>query len=507
MEEKDTSTARHRNVREADAEQGLQDSASGSRSASPPSSGGNEKRKGFLMKENGGFDRFLKRFLRKGKRKIGVMDSLQAILFSSWVNVFFLVLPIAWAAHFSNVSRGQEVFKYPATFALCLLAIIPLEKLFDFGGEQMAFYLGKDIGDLLVVTLNNAVEATLAIILLKRCDLRVLQSTIIGVVILHLLLIPGTAFIVGGARVMHQDLHPHLTQLNHSLLVMGVLTLLLPAAFFAAIDRGASALPDDPHYVVNDTTRQTFLALSRGLAIILLVIYIASRAYLHDPPGDKDTLAEHPEAPLALLDEEEHLLHGDPEVSQWVCLGMLAITIALMAVTAEFLVDSIEFVREEGGITEEWFGLILLPIVSFAADGLVAVVFFLRYAFEHVFGMKTPPATLAKARAIDLSIQFILFWMPFIALLGWWTSKPFTFLFDLFEVAVLIGAMFLVNYVTADSKTNWLEGFAMVSFYFMIALVTWFYDGQTEVAEMLNAGTCFSNETARLLNETAALAE
>lgn len=39
---------------------------------------------------------------------------------------------------------------------------------------------------------------------------------------------------------------------------------------------------------------------------------------------------------------------------------------------------------------------------------------------------------------------------------------------DIFEVAVLIGAMFLVNYVTADSKTNWLEGWAMVSFYLMI---------------------------------------
>jgi Ca2+:H+ antiporter len=104
---------------------------------------------------------------------------------------------------------------------VCLLAIIPLEKLFDYGGEQMAFYLGKDIGDLVVVTLNNAVEATLAIILLKRCELRLLQSTILGVVILHLLLVPGTAFIVGGARVMHQDLHPHLTEINHSLLVMG----------------------------------------------------------------------------------------------------------------------------------------------------------------------------------------------------------------------------------------------------------------------------------------------
>jgi hypothetical protein len=39
---------------------------------------------------------------------------------------------------------------------------------------------------------------------------------------------------------------------------------------------------------------------------------------------------------------------------------------------------------------------------------------------------------------------------------------------DLFEVAILLGACFLVNYVTADSKTNWLEGYLLVAFYLMI---------------------------------------
>ncbi|KAF8826458.1 hypothetical protein HHX47_DHR5000435 [Lentinula edodes] len=475
MGKKETTKTRHRNVRIVDEEAGrISAGNTQDRGLNPPQISPGRMR----------------------RPKVGLIDSLKAVALSSWVNIFILILPIAWAAHFSNVNNGQNVFTFPSTFSLCLLGIIPLEKLFDYGGEQMAFYLGRDIGDLVVVTLNNAVEATLAIILLRRCELRLLQSTIIGVVILHLLLIPGTSFIVGGARVLHQDLHPHLTQVNHSLLVMGVLSLLLPAAVFTALDRGAEALPDDPSYIVNDTTRDTFLVVSRGLAVILLAVYVASRVYLHDPPGEHDTLAEHPDAPLALLDEEEHLIHGEPEVNQWVCLGMLAVTIALMAATAEWLVDSIEFVREDRGIREEWFGLVLLPIVSFAADGFVAIAYFLRYICEHLLGRKTPPATLAKARAIDLSIQFILFWMPFIVILGWWTNKPMSLLFDVFEVAVLIGAMFLVNYVTADAKTNWLEGFAMVSFYSMIALTTWFYDGQIEISEMLNAGGCFIVESS-----------
>ena len=36
---------------------------------------------------------------------------------------------------------------------------------------------------------------------------------------------------------------------------------------------------------------------------------------------------------------------------------------------------------------------------------------------------------LARGRAIDLSIQFTLFWMPFLVLLGWWIDKPMHLLF------------------------------------------------------------------------------
>lgn len=76
-----------------------------------------------------------------------------------------------------------------------------------------------------------------------------------------------------------------------------------------------------------------------------------------------------------------------------------------------------------------WFGVILLPLVSFASDGVIASLFFARYALRLYFGTPEPPAELAKGRAIDLSIQFLLFWLPFLVLLGWWTEKPMHMLF------------------------------------------------------------------------------
>ncbi|KDQ57906.1 hypothetical protein JAAARDRAFT_34718 [Jaapia argillacea MUCL 33604] len=421
-----------------------------------------------------GIHRFWNRLCGKGRKRVSWTTSFVNMVTFSWINVLLIFIPLAWVSHF------MKSWAPALTFTFCFLAIIPLENIFDFGGEQMAFYLGKDLGDLLVVTLNNAVEATLAILLLTKCELKLLQSTIIGVVVLHLLLVPGTAFLTGGARIWEQQLHPHTSQLNLSLLAIGVMSLLLPSAFYAALDRGNSPGLESDHI------RGMFLKMSRGMAIILLVVYIGSRIYLHNPPGDHNALLPHPNAPEDILHQEQELEEGDPEVNPWACIAMLVVTIGIMAATAEWLVQSIEFVRHESNIQQEWFGLILIPLVSFSADGAVAIVFFARYSVKLFFGAPSPPATLAKARAIDLSIQFVLWWMPFLVLLAWWIGKPLTLLFDFFEVALVLGSCFLVNYITADGKTNWVEGLVMVSFYFMIALVSWFYTGQVEIDVMLS---------------------
>ncbi|KAI6047039.1 hypothetical protein EDC04DRAFT_2621408 [Pisolithus marmoratus] len=416
------------------------------------------------------------RFRRKGKENVGVVKSVKNIVTCSWLNILLLLTPVAWWAHFSGTLH------YSAILSLCFVAIIPHEKLFDFYGEQMRLYLGKDIGDLLTITLNNVVEATLAIILLTKCRLKLLQSTITGVVILHLLLVPGAAFFTGGAQIWEQDLHPAHTQLNHSLLTVGVLALVLPAVFYAAISGSGSATTPS-----TEVLQTEFLQMSRGLAVILLLIYIASRIYYHNPPGKGHNMLNHPDAPQELKNTEAKLAGTEPEVNQWVCLVFLTVNVGVMAATAEWLVDSIEPVVDTTIITEEWLGIVLLPIVSFSADGAIAVGFFLHRTLSYLLKLRKPepPTTLAKAEAIDLSIQFLLFWTPVVTLLGWWTNKPLNLLFDFFEVGLLLGACFLVNYVTQDAKTNWIEGFALLCFYVMIALCTWFYNGQSAIASLL----------------------
>lgn len=65
----------------------------------------------------------------------------------------------------------------------------------------------------------------------------------------------------------------HVALDKHSYL-HSVMSLLLPAAFFAALDRGAAAdlTPGATGSVVNDIVRHNILQISRGLAVILLLV-------------------------------------------------------------------------------------------------------------------------------------------------------------------------------------------------------------------------------------------
>ncbi|KAI0699516.1 hypothetical protein C8T65DRAFT_742494 [Cerioporus squamosus] len=407
--------------------------------------------------------RFWSRLSGEGRRKIAWAESFQNIALSSWLNVLFIMIPVAWASYWAE--WGQTL-----TFALCLTAIIPLERMFEWGGEQMLLYLGGDFGDLLIVTLKN---------------LRLLQSTVVGVIVIHLLLVPGTAFLVGGSDIRHQMLHPHHANLNHSLLLIGILAILLPTALFSTLDQGADKVAEESataaSELVSDATAG-ILHISRGIAVILLVIYIASRFYLHDPPPEHVGITTPQDAHPAIKHEEARLLAEEPKTNPWACMLVLLMTVAMMAVTADFLVESIEHVRQLGGISEEWFGLVILPnLLKFSAEGVVITLLFVKSACGSFMGKKTQtPSMLARGRAIDLSIQFTLWWMPLLVVLGWWTSKPMHLLFDYFEVALLLGTCLLVNYITADARTNWVEGLIMITFYVMITVTAWFYPGDSE---------------------------
>lgn len=143
------------------------------------------------------------------------------------------------------------------------------------------------------------------------------------------------------------------------------------------------------------------------------------------------------EGDIEAQDEEEDE-EEVPKLTMWTALGLLTVVTVLVAVTAEFLVSSIDGLTSSGTISEEWVGLILLPIVGNAAEHVTAVTVSVKDKLDLSIGV-----------AVGSSIQIALFVIPMLVILGWILGKPLTLLFDPFESIVL----FLAGTCFASRRT------------------------------------------------------
>lgn len=79
-------------------------------------------------------------------------------------------------------------------------------------------------------------------------------------------------------------------------------------------------------------------------AIIMLFVYISSRIYLIDPPGEDNALELDHTAPEAAHSHEKKLKEEQPKISPGFCTCLLLALIALIAVVAEFVRVPLEIV-------------------------------------------------------------------------------------------------------------------------------------------------------------------
>ena len=151
------------------------------------------------------------------------------------------------------------------------------------------------------------------------------------------------------------------------LIIYSVMCLVVPSAFLAGITPiGATSAEQ----IITSDIRNTILKFSRGMvcpliskssatdvfkAIIMLLVYIASRIYSINPPGDENAgefYADHG-GHEAFKEEEDRLKTEQAKISPLFCFGLLVFLVVIVGFTAEWLVHSIEAVRERVKIQEE----------------------------------------------------------------------------------------------------------------------------------------------------------
>lgn len=332
----------------------------------------------------------------------------------------------------------------------------------------------------------------MSIIALVQGKYLIVKTSLIGSMLSNLLLVMGMCFFFGGLRREEQFFNVTVAQTAASLLALAIASIIVPSAFhlWASQDNNLTA------------------EISRGTSVILLVVYgcylffqLKTHATLYNIEGEKVAMRpskhrvpdgavmkglvaaggmgaaqgrSHPlsdEVPprdeIMQRDAYEQQAARDkaeddePQLHIWVAVFVLAASTVLVALCAEFMVDSINAITQgSSGVSAEFVGLILLPIVGNAAEHATAVTVACKDKMDLAIGV-----------AVGSSMQIALLVLPLIVVLGWILGHDqMNLSFDGFQVAVLFVSVLLVNYLIADGKSHWLEGVLLQCLYLIIAV-------------------------------------
>lgn len=435
---------------------------------------------------------------KKKRPKLSFMSQVKAV-FGSWINILLVFVPVGIALNYA-LPHGEDAPKTNGIiiFVMNFIAIIPLAAVLSYATEELAMYIGEVLGGLLNASFGNAVELIVSIIALIQGKVLIVQTSLIGSMLSNLLLVLGMCFFFGGINRSEQHFNITVAQTASSLLALAIGSLIIPTAF--GLFANGTGVP---------TTDSGVTQASRGTAVLLLVVYgayllfqLKTHQSMYNEPskktpkrstGRKDAgeankaMAVMGAAPGAASAggrvNAENLIHEEEEEEETPSLSVIGAIITLLIATvfialcAEYMVSAINAVAKS--VSQEFIGLILLPIVGNAAEHATAVTVAIKDKMDLSIGV-----------AVGSSLQIALLVLPIMVLLSWFgvganVDPPNSTLnldFDGFLVVVLVLSIWLVNYLINDGKSHWLEGVMLMITYLIIAISAWFYPVTGEVA-------------------------
>jgi Ca2+:H+ antiporter len=357
--------------------------------------------------------------------------SLTRNLFSleNILNLLLVFVPVAFIAHWLGASPV-------AVFFTSAVAIIPLAGLMGRATEALAVKLGEGIGGLLNATFGNAAELIIALMALRAGLHDVVKASITGSIIGNILLVFGLSILVAGIRSERLTFNRTAATMGATLLTLGGIGLIVPAVFHHV------AVGQDPSHE---------LELSTEIAVVLFVTYVLSLFFILRTHSHLYTAGAHDVGA-----DESHWSTG------WATAVLIGATV-FVALMSELLVGSIEHAASALGMTDIFVGVILVAIIGNAAEHSTAILVSLKKRMD-----------LAMNIAIGSSLQIALFVAPVLVFSSYLFGAPMDLRFTNFEVVAVVIAGAVINLITSDGESNWMEGVQLLAVYVILAIAFFF---------------------------------
>jgi len=337
------------------------------------------------------------------------------------LGIVALVVAVTAALEYGG---GSDV----AVFVVAALALAGVAWVVSFSTEAVGERFGPALTGVLQSTLGNLPELFVVLFALSAGHLVVAQYSILGSLFANALLVLGLVILAGsraaGGTMKFGRRLPNDTA-----------TLLLLAVFIISL-LGVSDRAGD-----NASKHQ--VAISAIGAVVLLGVYsVWVFFYLRDR---EETHATQARVPLPIA------------------VGLLAGAGVAAAFVSDWFVGALEPAIESLGISEEFTGLVIVGIAGNAVENVVGISLAAKGENE-----------LAISVVKNSVAQIAAFLFPALVLLSLFLDTHLTFVIP----TVYVGALFLmaiaVWQVTQDGEAVAFEGLALVGFYVILAVLTFY---------------------------------
>jgi Ca2+:H+ antiporter len=349
-----------------------------------------------------------------------------------------IFIPIAVVSDLAHASA-------PIVFFTSALGVVPTAALMSDATEALAERAGPGIGGLLNVTFGNAPELIIAFFALEKGLQEVVKASLVGSVLGNSLLVLGASMVAGGWNRERQTFNRTAAHTQAGMLLLATAALVLPAVFQLIHGGGLPQVSEERHDFGSDLEH-----LSIGVSIILMLSYVAGLWF---------SLRTHRDLFNVAHDDDAEVEKGVWSTRKSVIL--LAIAGAFVGLMSEILVGSIEEASKDVGLSQFFVGVFVVAIVGNAAEHYVAVVVAMKNKMD-----------LAVNIAIGSSAQIALFVAPVLVLLSFFFGPyPMALVFNGYEVAGLIAAVLIANFLASEGESTWFEGVQLLALYLVLGLV------------------------------------
>jgi Ca2+:H+ antiporter len=348
-------------------------------------------------------------------------------------------------------------------FAVATLALAGLAWVVSFATEQLGERFGPGVTGMLQSTLGNLPELFVVIFALKKGELVVAQTAIVGSILANALLVLGLVIVVG-ARRSRDGIMRFSKRLPRDT------ATLLQVTVFIIVLLGLSLASHDPasHHVQ---------AISAVGAVCLLIVYLAWVVpYLRSDvaPGDERVQADsgigvQAEAnPARLARAGEQRGHpADDEARPVPRLGLgLTLTLLIVAGTAsvfvsDWFINGLEPAISILHISQAFAGLVIVAIAGNAAENTAGLV--LAYKGRSDLAISVVKNSVAQIAA---------FLFPLLVLVSLLLATTLTFALAPVYIGALALTALALWQVTGDGEAAEFEGWALVALYVILATLT-----------------------------------